>query len=138
MPNAPQTRSILNPSSTAGNAVLEFALVAPLLFLVLFGITEFGRALGVNQALYTAAREGARVAVVTDPDGDLVNARVAEVLAAAGIAPTGVQIVGPVGTANRTVTVTVQTDFTVIPGTILGGFAGTIPLQAAAVMSFEN
>jgi hypothetical protein len=41
-----------------------------ILLLVVFGITEFGRAFLTLNILNTAAREGARLAVVTAPDVD--------------------------------------------------------------------
>ncbi|MBZ0258666.1 pilus assembly protein, partial [bacterium] len=43
-----------------GSATVEFALVLPILMLLLFGIIEFGRVLSVQHLLNTAAREGAR------------------------------------------------------------------------------
>ncbi|HVA87282.1 MAG TPA: TadE/TadG family type IV pilus assembly protein [Candidatus Saccharimonadales bacterium] len=42
----------------------EFALVAPLFFLLVFGLIEFGRAMYYVQILNNAAREGARYAIV--------------------------------------------------------------------------
>jgi len=47
-----------------GVAVVEFAVIAPLLFLLLLGIIEFGRLLMVQQLLTNASREGARRAVL--------------------------------------------------------------------------
>lgn len=47
-----------------GTAVVEFALIAPLFLLLLFGIFEFGRVVMVQQLLTNAAREGARMAVI--------------------------------------------------------------------------
>jgi hypothetical protein len=47
-----------------GQALAEFALVAPIFFLLLFGIIEFGRYVYNVQVLNNAAREGARYAVV--------------------------------------------------------------------------
>lgn len=49
-----------------GQAVVELALVAPIIILLLVGIFEFGRAWSAHQALTDAAREGARAAVVAD------------------------------------------------------------------------
>jgi Flp pilus assembly protein TadG len=40
--------------------VVEFAVVAPLLFLLIFGMIEFGRMVMVQQILTNASREGAR------------------------------------------------------------------------------
>jgi Flp pilus assembly protein TadG len=53
-------------------ALVEFAIVSPLLFLVLFGMIEFGWAFFQNLDVRHGAREGARLAAVsyqedTDP-----------------------------------------------------------------------
>jgi hypothetical protein len=47
-----------------GQALVEFALVAPIFFLLLFGIIEGGRFILYYQALNNATREGARYAIV--------------------------------------------------------------------------
>ena len=122
-----------------GNAVVEFAIILPILLLVLFGITEFGRAWMTVNVLYTACREGARLAVVTGPDVPAVIARVQDVLDAATITATSISVTGPdPGDTQRRVTVTASADFAVIPGNILGPFSGTIPLQASTSMRHEG
>ena len=122
-----------------GNAMIEFALLFPLLLLIVFGITEFGRAIRVVQTLNSAAREGARVAAVTNPDVDLVTTRVNEVLDAANVVGSGISVEGPLGAGiEQTVRVTVTSDFEVLSGTILETFAGTITLQGVSVMRFEG
>lgn len=47
-----------------GTTVVEFAVVAPVAFLFIFGLVEFGRAMMVQQALISAAREGCREATL--------------------------------------------------------------------------
>jgi hypothetical protein len=47
-----------------GQALAEFALVAPIFFLLLFAIIEGGRFILFYQALNNATREGARYAIV--------------------------------------------------------------------------
>lgn len=47
-----------------GQAVVEFALIAPIFFLVLLGIVEGGRFLFFYETLNNATREGARYAIV--------------------------------------------------------------------------
>ena len=47
-----------------GAAAVEFALVLPILIVVLFGIVEFGRAYNAQITLTHAAREGARALAV--------------------------------------------------------------------------
>lgn len=49
---------------SAGQALVEFALVAPIFFLLLFGIIEAGRFILYYQTLNNATREGARYAIV--------------------------------------------------------------------------
>lgn len=122
-----------------GQSVVEFALILPLLFLVLFGITEFGRAWMTANILTSAAREGCRIAIVTGPTVALVQTRVTEVCTAAGVTTTSITVSGPdANDPERRVTVTVTADFQVIPGTVLGSFNGTIPLSATSVMRHET
>lgn len=47
-----------------GQALVEFAMVAPLFFLLLFGIIEAGRFIFYYEILSNATREGARYAIV--------------------------------------------------------------------------
>jgi Flp pilus assembly protein TadG len=54
-----------------GVVAIEFALVAPLLCLLLFGVVEMGRLLWTWNAAVEATRLGARLAVVCDVDRSL-------------------------------------------------------------------
>lgn len=47
-----------------GASAVEFAIVAPLFFLLIFGMFEFGRMIMVQQLMTNAARSGSRVAVI--------------------------------------------------------------------------
>jgi Flp pilus assembly protein TadG len=49
-----------------GAALVEFAIIMPLLFLLLFGIIEFAIAFNDYQSIRQGARDGARQAVVKD------------------------------------------------------------------------
>lgn len=49
-----------------GATLVEFAVVAPLLFLLLFGVIEFSRLIVGFTGVWTAAREGARHALVVE------------------------------------------------------------------------
>ncbi|MBI4261201.1 MAG: pilus assembly protein [Actinobacteria bacterium] len=57
-----------------GVAAVEFAIVSTVLFLVLFGIIEFGRTYSEYEVLQGAAREGARRAAVRAPADEVVAA----------------------------------------------------------------
>jgi hypothetical protein len=48
-----------NPKSKA-QGLLEFALILPILLLLIFGVMEFGRMLFIYSAVFTATREAAR------------------------------------------------------------------------------
>lgn len=52
-----------------GAAAVEFALVLPLLVVLVFGVAEFGRAYYVQATLSGAAREGARVMALKNDAG---------------------------------------------------------------------
>lgn len=52
---------------TRGQALVEMALLLPLLLLLVIGILEFGRAWYYKQQVNNAAREAARILVVTKP-----------------------------------------------------------------------
>lgn len=52
-----------------GAAMVEFALVLPILLMLVFGIVEFGRLYNIETSINAAAREGARVmALESGPD----------------------------------------------------------------------
>src|SRR5688572_1770500 len=61
-----------------GVALVEFALIAPLFFLLIFGIIEFGWGFYQKIDVRHGAREGARLAAV-DFGGGNVNTLVAEI-----------------------------------------------------------
>ena len=66
-----------------GQALVEFALVAPMLLLLLFGIIQFGIAFMNNVALTDAVRAGARKAAVSRSAADPTQATKSAVLGAA-------------------------------------------------------
>src|SRR5918999_1617591 len=60
-----------------GIAVLEFALVAPLLLILVFGIIDLGRAYSALNQLAASAREGARLAaVLPNPSSSTAEAQI--------------------------------------------------------------
>jgi Flp pilus assembly protein TadG len=60
------SRMVRHLGGRKGQALAEFALILPILFLLIAGILEFGRGWNIKQALTDAAREGARWTVVDD------------------------------------------------------------------------
>jgi Flp pilus assembly protein TadG len=70
----------------SGASAVEFAVVAPVFFLVVLGIIEFGRMVMVQQVITNAAREGARIAVLDGSTTVKVTQRVNDYLSAARLA----------------------------------------------------
>lgn len=65
-------RALRSPGQTrersGGQALVEFALVAPMLFVLLLGIFEAGRFIFFTETLNSATRDGARYAIVHGAD----------------------------------------------------------------------
>lgn len=59
----------------AGATLVEFAIILPLLLVLLFGIVESSRLFAEWASIRTAAREGARFATTTDSSGGTPNYR---------------------------------------------------------------
>lgn len=58
---------------TRGQSLVEFALILPMMLVVMFMVTEFGRALYTYNVLATAARAAARAAVVSGSGSYVAN-----------------------------------------------------------------
>lgn len=103
-----------------GAAAVEFALVVPVLVLLLLGIVEFGRVMQVQSTLSAAAREGVRVTAL---GGTVAEARSAARTAATGLGLTDAQIaVSPAacstGDAGSTVRVIISYRQTFVSGAL--------------------
>lgn len=64
------SRSRVEAESDRGAAAVEFALVLPLLLLIVFGIIDFGRAYNMQISLSQGAREGVRVLALNGSTSD--------------------------------------------------------------------
>ena len=99
-----------------GSAMVEFAMVVPLLVLLLFGIVEFSLMYNRQQALHAAAREGGRVASLETSTHDAIVDAVNSALIGTTFSSTAVISITPDTTrpclhnAGETVTVTVTAD----------------------------
>jgi Flp pilus assembly protein TadG len=60
------TRNSGRSNRKRGQALVEFALVMPLVLLLVVGMLEFARAWNLHQVMTDAVREGARRAVLAD------------------------------------------------------------------------
>ena len=66
-------------------AAVEFAVVAPVFFLLIFGMIEYGRMVMVQQVITNASREGARLAVLDGANFEEINSQVNDYLNSASI-----------------------------------------------------
>jgi Flp pilus assembly protein TadG len=98
-----------------GASAVEFAVVAPVLFLMIFGMIEYGRLIMVQQIITNASREGAREAVLDGATSTSVTDQVRIYLQGTSIDPNDVAVafnVAPqTATAGNPVTVTLTIDF---------------------------
>ncbi|HSH75171.1 MAG TPA: TadE family protein [Longimicrobiales bacterium] len=93
-----------------GQALVEFALVAPVLLFLLLGIVDLARAWNVFQVLTDAGREGTRVAVVDNGSTEAdIRSLIIQAAARAGIEITDAAITLNEGAARGEPTsVTIQ------------------------------
>lgn len=98
-----------------GAAMLEFALVLPILLALLLGIIEMGRVIMLHQVATNAAREGARRGVIPGATSANVDAAVNDYLDSAGILQTGrtVTYKNAAGTSSKIESVPSKTPLTV-------------------------
>jgi Flp pilus assembly protein TadG len=91
-------------------AVVEFAVVTPLLLTILFGIIEYGYIFMVRQTLTNAAREGCRTAILqtTEEPYTEVTGRVDGIMATTGLTSYTVEMTHwTAGDPTETVTVSI-------------------------------
>jgi Flp pilus assembly protein TadG len=144
--------SVLHIKRERGAALLETALVLPLVLLVAVGIFEFGRAFQTWQVLTNAAREGARVAILPGANLDTITARATSYLqsgqlseannATVAVAPVALDLGGGITAAASSVTVNYPFEFMVLQPiaqlVVRGSTAGApLTMTATAVMRNE-
>ena len=126
-----------------GAAAVEFALLLPLLTLLVFGIVDFGRGLNAQITLTQAAREGARMAALGEPNANVVSGTQG---AATGLSPVSVTVTSCPASAGAGVNAVVQVSYTFTFLTPVGslakifggGWGSTLTLTAQGVMPCET
>ncbi len=122
-------------------AAVEFAVVAPVFLLLVFGMIEYGRMVMVYQVLTNASREGARVAVLDGATTASVTAQVNTYLSSGTI--TGATVtVSPNPPSNAQygdpVTVTVSIPFSQVSWLPSPMYLGGKTLTSSTVMRRET
>lgn len=101
--------------SQHGAAAVEFALVLPLLLVILLGIIEFGRAYNVQISLTHAARETARYMAIHNDWGGAVS-RGAAAAPSVDLAASAFQVNPATCTADANVQITVTYSLKTVTG----------------------
>jgi Flp pilus assembly protein TadG len=130
-----------------GAAMVEFALILPLLIMLLFGSIEFGLLMYNKQVITNASREGARAGIVARTPRmtaaeiqQVVDDYAADYLVTFGSATAPVTTVDNSGGTlfgnDLQVTVTYPYEFLLLPN-FIAGLAGHLDLTAETVMRYE-
>jgi Flp pilus assembly protein TadG len=129
-----------------GQSLLEFALVLPMLLLVIFGVLDLGFAVYAKNTVALAAREGARAGIVFPSQSDSAT-RTAICNQAVGIAQVlnltcaaNITILPPSPNITHTQPIIVTVVYTYTPLTpFIGGIIGNggLPLRSESSMTVE-
>jgi Flp pilus assembly protein TadG len=114
-----------------GAVAVEFALLLPLLLMIVFGFIDFGRAFHTQITLTQAAREGVRLAALRQPD---VTARTQ----AAAQPLTGVGVIVTNCAAGSTADAVVKTTYTFSFITPIGAVAGMFGSSFGSSLSMSG
>ena len=126
-----------------GTAVVEFAIVLPIFFLMVFAMIEFGRMVMVRQVLTNASREGARIGVLDGATTAEVETQVENYLTSAAIpfTPGNVVTVSPSPPSSagygESVTITVTVPFDDVSWLPSPMYLGSTDVSSTTVMRRE-
>jgi Flp pilus assembly protein TadG len=129
----------LKRSRQRGDAIVEFAILAPSLMLILFGMLELGRVVDAWLVVHNAAREGARAGALDYQNTATTASNAAYAYLVSGFAPRrdiAAMSVPNVQVSTDTVQVTAAADvqvFTPWFQSLLGG-TGSAHVQMTAAM----
>lgn len=120
---------------------MEFAVVSPVFFLLIFGMIEYGRLVMVQQVLTNASREGARVGVLDGSTQADVTTAVNNYLTSARITTATVTVTpNPPSSAGygAPVTVAISVPFNQVSWLPSPMFLGGKTMTATSVMRRES
>jgi len=116
-------RALFAARRRRGGAVVEMAIVTPLLLTLLFGIIEYGWVFTIKQAITNAAREGCRVATLEGATDEEIINTINSYLAGTGLKENDYEIIIERATQNNPFErVTIRVPYRRI--SLLGGFFG--------------
>lgn len=120
----------MSDDSERGAAAVEFAILLPLLLMLVLGTIEFGRAYNAQITLTNAARDGVRVmAIANDPAGAKTAAKNAAASVSTTIPDGDVTLSTTACSTGTQVTLTIKYNLSTITG-----IAGPFPMTGKGVM----
>ena len=128
-----------------GQETAEFAIILPVLFLLLMGVFDMGRIVFYYDVIYNAAREGARYGIVHSNDDKVeadIEADIETVVRdwAVALDPQVLTVDSTIDRSAGTVRVTVTYKFTPVTPLLIGQFfdSGTVEITGQATMRIEG
>jgi Flp pilus assembly protein TadG len=128
-----------------GQSLVEFALILPILLIIMLGMVEFSRAWETVNIMTSAAREAVRVMAITAPDGGAAVAAADRVMQAGnlmdnqrnGIAGQVTYLSNMRPDANTNVSFEIVLQYVPITGSFVPGI-GNIEIRRSAIMRWEG
>lgn len=129
-----------------GQSLVEFALIIPVIILLLMGLFDFGRLVFYFNSVSESARNGARVAIVNQTSADICRVAAERAVGlglpttcqGAGVDGVNVVCVGNCGLVNSgRQRVTVRYTFRPLTP-VVSSFTGPIVVQSSAEMVIES
>jgi len=121
-----------------GQALVEFALVFPILLLLVMGILQFGMMLNSYLSIENASREGARAGIVGSSDSEIRNTIIST---SPSLDPNKLTVTITPAEANRksgnTLTVKVTYNYNLTVPIISSLFNNVVPLNGQTSMRIE-
>jgi Flp pilus assembly protein TadG len=123
-----------------GAAAVEFAIVAPVFFMLVVGMIEIGRAIMVQQVLINASRVGARQAAMLSSSEDAVIDAVEDYFEGVGMSDVSTTVSPDPATAAAGTAITVDTSVSFADVSWLPApwFMGGKTLTSSSVMRKEG
>ena len=135
-------RRLLRKRREKGASLVEFAILAPFLILLLFGIIEFAWVFATNLDVKHGAREGARITAVNTPDtgnADLAAEICSRMELVGSNTLTSITWASDATPAvGEGVTVTVSTPLTTLTGIMDWAFGGVPTLDSTVEIRIEQ
>lgn len=130
-------RRLRGSTSESGVTLVEFALVTPIIILILMGTFDLGWAVFANNMLASSAREGARAGIISSTTDAQIRQRVKDVSPGLNLQDSNILIARFTSSDDDFIKVTVNYSYVpVFPllSTIVGG---QLALSSAATMLVE-